>query len=130
MAAIDISNLASSIGLPIDMFKSGIGAILNFLKEKLPGNLFGQVQEKVPESNKMMEQAAAAPEAPPGGLAATVTQALGAAGAVGALFSKLSALGLSLDQIKAFLPKALEFLKAHLPANLVSQVTNAVQQGG
>jgi hypothetical protein len=129
MAGIDISALAGSVGIPVEMFKNGIGAVLNFLKDKLPANLFTQVQDKVPEAAPMMDAAAKAPDAP-GGLAGAVGNMLGSAGGIAALLSKLGALGLSLDQIKKFLPQALEFMKAHLPKSLLSQVTEAVQQPG
>jgi hypothetical protein len=129
MAGIDISALAGTVGIPVDTFKGGIGAILNLLKQKLPADLFGQVHEKVPEASAMMESAGKAPDAP-GGLAGAVGGMLGSAGGIAVLMNKLGALGLSVEQIKKFLPQALEFMKAYLPASLLSQVSAAVQKEG
>jgi hypothetical protein len=38
------------------------------------------------------------------------------------LFESFNKLGFTSEQIEAFLPKAFEFLKAHLPADLVEQI--------
>lgn len=122
MAGIDISTLAGTVGIPVETFKTGLGVMLNLLKQKVPAALFTQVQEKVPEASALMAAADKAPA--PSGLGGL----LGNAGTVAQLTSKLGAIGLSLDQIKGFLPQALEFFKAYLPESLLTQVNAAVQK--
>jgi len=131
MAGIDLSAFAASVGIPVEQFKTGLGAVLNFLRDKLGGGLFGQVQEKVPEAEAMMGSAANA--APAAGLSGTITGALGgllgAGRGAGELLGKLAGLGLSMEQITAFLPKVLEFFKSILPADLLGKVTDALKKG-
>lgn len=133
MAGIDFEAFAKAAGLPVDLFKSGIGTILRFLREKLPGDLFGQVQQNVPEAQQMMDDSASKTPEQGGSILGTLTGALtgmlGASGGATELVSKLSAMGLTVEQIRVFLPKVLDFFRALLPTDLLTRVMEALQKG-
>jgi hypothetical protein len=49
-------------------------------------------------------------------------------GGSGAALAKLSQLGFSAEQISAFVPKVLEFLKGKVPDNVLEQVNGLLPQ--
>jgi Protein of unknown function VcgC/VcgE (DUF2780) len=127
MAAEFITDLASRSGISPDQAKKGLGAVLGFLKEKLPAEGFSKVTAAVPGAEQMMAAADTAEESS-GGIVSTVTGAIGKLFGGGApeMVSKLSNLGFSMDQLTSFLPNVLEFLKDKLPADLVSKISGLV----
>src|SRR3954454_11003699 len=123
MAEDIITTLASRCGINADQARKGLGAVLEFIKSKLPADLFSKVTAAVPGSDRMMAAAVSAPESGGGILGAV-------AGAVGRLFggggaaevvSKLSGFGFSAEQLESFLPKVMEFLRSRLPEDVMNK---------
>ncbi|HJZ55794.1 MAG TPA: DUF2780 domain-containing protein [Gemmataceae bacterium] len=122
-----VSKLAAESGLSPDQAQKGLGAVLSFFKQSLPEKSFEQVSAAVPDSDQIM--AAAGPhEEPSGGILESIkgmaSKLFGGGGAsASALLAKLSNLGISLEQAKAFLPRVMEFFKSKLPDSLMKQVS-------
>jgi len=121
-----ISDLAAQSGLTSDQAQKGLGAVLSYLKESLPKEDFAQLSAAVPDSDQMM--AAAGPrEESSGGLFGAIAgmagKLFGGGDASAALVAKLSSLGISAEQVQAFLPRVLEFLKGRLPDATVKQIS-------
>jgi len=117
-----VAELAAKCNLNADMVRNGLGAILSFLKSKLPTEAFSKLSAAVPNSESMMAAAQSAPEAS-GGVMDAVKGAVGKIfGGGGEVIAKLSKLGFSTDQLAAFLPKVLEFFRGRIPADVLKQV--------
>ena len=121
-----ISDLAARSGLSPDQAKKGLGAILSFIKGSVPEETFTQVSAAVPDSDQMM--AAAGPHEEPsagilGSLKGMADKLLGGGGGATALLAKLSSLGITAEQMQAFLPRVLEFLKGRLPESAMKQIS-------
>jgi hypothetical protein len=119
-----ISDLATKAGISPDQAEKGIGALLAVFKDKLPAGSFSQVLSAIPNGNKLMA-AAQAPQEDSGGILAAVGGAVSklVGGSAGELTNRFSNLGFSADQLKRFLPGAMEFLKSKLPADVVKQIS-------
>jgi Protein of unknown function VcgC/VcgE (DUF2780) len=132
-----LKKLSEQTGLDLSTATNGLGAVIAFLKEHLPANMFGQVTEAVPEANGLIDTFEANKVAPTGGgsMVAAVTglvgKLIGQGGGAGAaeLLKMLGAAGLSVGQITSFLPKVLELLQAHLPADLLEKIKELVLGG-
>jgi len=136
-----LKTLASQTGLDPATAKNGLGAVIAFLKEHLPPGMFGQVEQSVPDTQVLVDSFEAnKTEGGGSGLLAAASGMVGkllggggaGAGAAGAtqLVSMLKAAGLDLTQIQNFLPKVIEMLQAHLPADLIEKVKGMVLGGG
>jgi hypothetical protein len=121
--AESISELASQSGVSLDMAKKGLGALLAFLKDKLPPEVFSKIQAALPGADA---SAAPAGEAHHGVLDAVKGLAgkLFGGGGAAAVLAKLSEAGFSADQIKSFLPRVIAFLKARLPGDVMAKVAH------
>jgi len=117
-----ISDLASESNVNQDQAKKGLGAILAFMKDKLPADAFSKVNAAVPGADGMISAFQSAPEAH-GGMLDAVKGAVGKLFGGGEILAKLSKLGFSTEQLTAFIPKVLEFLKGKLPADVMKQVS-------
>lgn len=123
-----ISTLKSETGLDTDTTTRGLGAVLNFLKEQLPPELFSQVEGAVPQVQAAIRAFLSSDGSAGGaGLLGKVGELFGGlfgsnAGALPELFEMLSKSGLSLEQAKAFLPAAIAALRTYLPDGLLDQV--------
>ena len=120
-----ITMLASETGLDEGQVQNGLAATLQGFKEKLPDDLFGHVQALFPKISPA--------DAPTdkgglmGSIAGMASKAIGDGGGAAAdLLGKLGAAGLSMDQIKAFVPKVLAFLQDHLPAGVMEKIKGHV----
>jgi Protein of unknown function VcgC/VcgE (DUF2780) len=119
-----INDLAERSGISADQAKKGMGAVLGFLQEKLPADTFSKVSAAVPSAQHMMGAAETAQEES-GGILSSVTGAIGKlfGGSATEMVSKLTKSGLSLEQIKDFLPNVADFLKSKLPGDVMSKIT-------
>jgi hypothetical protein len=118
-----VSDLAAKSGISTEQAKKGLGAVLSYVKESLPEDAFAKVSAAVPGSDQIM--AAAGPqEESSGGVIGAIKNAAGKlfGGGGGALLSRLSALGLSAEQVQSFLPRVMEFFKSKLPDAVVKQI--------
>jgi hypothetical protein len=123
-----IAELASKSGISLDQAKKGLGTVLSTIKEKLPADMFSQVQSAVPDADNVMASAEAGKESPSRhGVLGAVTdlagKIFGGSGGAPAMMGNLQGLGFSADQLQKFLPNVLEFLKARLPANVLEKVS-------
>jgi hypothetical protein len=132
-----LKKLAEQTGLDLSTATNGLGAVIAFLKQHLPPNLFGQVTESVPDADGLVDTYEANKVAPSGGgsVMAAVTglagKLLGQGGGAGAteLFKMLQSAGLNVGQITSFLPKVLELLQSHLPPDLLEKIKGLVLGG-
>lgn len=120
-----LTSLASQVGISPETARKGLGALLTFIQGHLGPEGFGKVQAAVPDTPGMMTSFELEKESP--GLLGTVSDLAGKlfggrAGEVADLLSMLSRAGLDAGQIQAFLPKALEYLRNNLPADLLDRI--------
>jgi hypothetical protein len=131
-----IHALATRTGINPETVRCGLGAVLTFLKAHFDPEVFGRVQSSVPDSQGMQSAFESASESSSPGLLGSVAnlagKLLGGHGGGGGfdLLGMLSRAGLSVEQVQAFLPKATEFLRAHLPADLLARIEALVLQAG
>jgi hypothetical protein len=120
--------LSTETGVSTDLAHKGLGAILSFLKQHLGEDTFERIQAAIPDASNFLNRFESSPEsANGGGLLGSLTGLAakflgGGAGEAGKLLESFSKLGFKPEQIEAFLPKALEFIKSHLPADLIQQI--------
>lgn len=119
-----IGMITSQLGVNQGQAEGGVGAMLNFAKEKLSDGDFGKISETLGNVTELMGKAPEASGA--GGLLGSVTSALGIGGNLGALASVASAfksLDLDAGMITKFAPIVMGFLKdkgGDSVANIVS----------
>ena len=124
----DVANrLATETGVSGEQAHQGLGALLSLLKERLGDENFQKLEAAIPGAASMISSFEATQGASQGGLFETVAALAGKifggkAEGGAALLGSLSNLGFQPGQIEAFLPKALELLKNHLPPELVERV--------
>ena len=122
-----VSELANRTGIPPELARQGLGAILALLKDKLPASVYGQIQSAIPDAAGLVSAApAAAPAAGGvlGAVAAAAGKVLGGSGGdAAALTSSLTQAGFSAEQLEKFLPAVMEFLKGKLPEDTMRQLT-------
>ena len=125
-----VNDLASRSGVSPDIAKKAMGAVLTFLKDKLPAEAFTKVSNAVPEADGLMAAAAMGQGESGGGVVGAVTGAvsklLGGGSGGGALVSKLTHLGLTPEQVQGFLKNTLDFLKDKVPADVLKQLTGSL----
>ena len=118
------SKLANECGISTESAQKGLGMVLGLMKSKLPAETFSQVSAAVPDADRIM--------ADTGGQASGLLSAV--KGAVGKIFgggadtpdaviAKFGQLGMKPEQVQAFIPKVMEFLKGKLPANVMEKVS-------
>jgi hypothetical protein len=126
-----VNSLSSRTGIDGETVRKSLGALLTFLQKNLPPDLFGKLQAAIPGAPEMLSAYEADAGGTSSGLMGMVSGLAGKlfgdqAGNGAHLLSDLSRLGLSAEQIEAFLPQAFEHLKAYLPAELLEKVKAAL----
>jgi hypothetical protein len=118
-----VNQLAERCGVNAEQVRKGLGDILEFLKGKLPADVFSKVSAAVPGAEAMMAHSASTTESS-GGFLGAVTGAVGKLFGGGAteLVSKLTQHGFSADQLQAFVPSVVEFFKSRLPADVAAKI--------
>jgi hypothetical protein len=128
-----VSELASKSGVSSDLAKKGVGALLTFIKAKLPADNFSKVSSAIPGADHMMAAAAESGGESSAGILGAVGglagKLFGGAGAATALVSKLTQLGFSEEQLQRFLPAVLEFVKGKLPPDVVDKIMGLIPIG-
>jgi hypothetical protein len=120
-----LATLEAQTGLGPDLVKNAFGAVVSFLKDHLPADLFGRVESAVPQAGDSLSSFLSNQQG--GGLLEAAGKLIGklTGGQLGdlpKLLEKLSHAGLSLDQAREFLPRAVEALKKFLPADLMQEI--------
>jgi hypothetical protein len=125
----DTANAVSAeTGLPTDMVQKGLGAVLDFLRQHLGEETFERVQAAIPNATDFLNRFESSAEAGGGGgllgaLTGLASKLLGGgAGELTKLAEGFAKLGFKPEQIEAFLPRAIAFIKSHLPADLFQQI--------
>jgi hypothetical protein len=123
-----IRELASKSGLSIDEAKKGLGALLAAMKGILPTESFSKVQAAVPDAGQMMAGAEQSGQEPSGGVLGAISSTVGKlfGGGDSTAAAKLAQMGFSAEQLQQFLPNALEFLKARLPADVMERISSLI----
>jgi hypothetical protein len=122
-----VDDLATRTGISGDMIQKGLGAVLSFLKEHLGEEQFQQLQSSLPNASSLMSNFETAEGSADGGLLGAISGLVGKllggkAGEGAKLLGSLNKLGFDAAQIEAFLPKALEWIKTHLPADVLEKI--------
>ncbi|HEY7313365.1 MAG TPA: DUF2780 domain-containing protein [Gemmataceae bacterium] len=120
-----VTELANKTGLSPEQTKKALGALLGLVKSHVPAEQFARLSQAVPGTDEMMAAAQADSGSSGGVLSAVAGMAgklFGGGDACAALADKLEKSGLSADQIKTFLPHALEFLKSKLPSDVAEKL--------
>ena len=125
-----LSDLAAKSGVSTDQAKKGLGAVLALVKDKLPANMFAQVQAAVPNADSMMADAETAKEQSSGGVLGAVGDIAAKVFGGGALAANFSKLGFSTEQLSRFLPNVLAFLKSKLPADVFGKISSLLPTSG
>ena len=125
-----VNSLSSQTGIGTEQVRKGLGAVLKMLQDQLPPELFSQVQGAVPGANEMISGSEPAGQEA-GGMIQAVTglagKLFGGRGeAATDLFARLGKLGFSPDQLTAFLPKVMEFLRGKLPPEVLEKVEHLI----
>jgi hypothetical protein len=118
-----LSTLAAQTGIDIASIEKMVGAVLKFLRSELAPETYAKV-----EADKVVEEA---PEERSGGLMDMATKLaskfMGKDGEASAdLMGNLLKTGVSMSAVAAFLPQLFQFLAAHLPPEIMSQLKNAL----
>jgi Protein of unknown function VcgC/VcgE (DUF2780) len=121
------NQLASETGLSSDLVSKGLGALLSFVREKVGPETSAQLEAVIPGAANFIQHFESSTESPQGGLMGLVTGLAskvlgGRAEEAAKLLESFSSVGFKPEQIEAFLPKALEWIKSHLPPELLQKV--------
>jgi len=128
----EIANqLASETGLSSDLVHNGLGALLHFVREQLGPETFARFEAAIPGAPDFIQRFESSPAASQGGLgglfAGLAGKLLGArAEEATKLLESFSKLGFKPEQIEAFLPRALEWIKSQLPPELLEKLLASV----
>jgi len=122
-----IEDLAGKAGISADLAKKGLGALLTFVKEKVPAESFSKVTRAIPGADNAMAAAAERSSEASGGVLSAVSglagKLFGGDGGASALISKLAQLGFSPEQLERFIPTVVQYLRTKLPEDLVKKIT-------
>jgi hypothetical protein len=122
-----VNELATRTGISSDLVQKGLGALLSFLKQQLGDDVFQKLQSHLPGASTLVSNVETSQGSSEGGLIGAISglagKLFGGKAEGGAkLLESLHKLGFDPGQIEAFLPKALELIKTHLPPDLVEKV--------
>jgi hypothetical protein len=120
------NQLSSETGLPSDLVHKGLGAILDFIRGHLGPETFARLQAAIPGAGDFLQKFESVGASKEGlmGLVAGLAGKLmgGRTEEVSKLLESFSKVGFSAEQVEAFLPKALAWIKSHLPPDLLEKV--------
>jgi hypothetical protein len=123
-----LKTLAEHTGISVETARNALGAIIAFLKEHLPEGLSSQLMQSLPDAHALATTYEENKPAESGGgllgaMSGLASKVFGDGGAdASKALGMLKQSGLDLEQIKAFVPKAFELIKEHLPAELYEKI--------
>jgi hypothetical protein len=120
-----VNELAQRSGVSPDIARKGMGAVLSFLKGKIPEDAFAKVSSAVPDAAHAMDDAETDKPAG-GGVVGAITGAASKIFGGAGLAGKLTQLGFSADQVPGFLKNVVAFLKDKVPGDAMKQLTSAL----
>jgi hypothetical protein len=120
-----VADLAAKCGIDTEQARQGLGAVLTLLKNNLSPEAYAKVNQLMPNADSMIAEAASTCQGEPQGMLAAVARSLGkiCGGGSEDAIAKLGQLGFSGEQLQAFVPKVLEFLKGKLPEDAMKQIS-------
>jgi hypothetical protein len=128
-----ITELASKTGISPDMVKKGLGTLLAAFKQATPAESFAKIEGAIPGADQLVALAQTQEEETSGGIVGAVKSMAGKlfGGDAGpaALAAHFGKLGFSAEQIKAFIPQVIEYLKSKLPGDLMKKITGMLPTG-
>jgi hypothetical protein len=131
-----INDLATKSGVSPELAEKGVGAMLGLFKDKLPAAAFSQVESAIPNASSLMEAAESHEEGSGGGILGAVGGAVTGVvskivgGGTAAAMAQFTHLGFTADQLKSFIPNALEYLKSKLPGDVFKQASALLPGAG
>ncbi len=123
-----IESLASHADVTPELAKTGLGAVISYLKEHFGDDVITKLQGSLPDAHEHVESFQKAQgEGGSGGLVSMVTGLAGKLlggqiGDITKLIGILSSLGFSAKQVEAFLPKVIELLHKYLPTDMLGRL--------
>jgi len=125
-----LKTLAQHTGIDVATARNGLGAVVAFFKGHLPEGMSGQLMGALPESHGLVTSYEENKTG--GGILGAVTGLAskvlgGGTGDASKLIEMLGNSGLNLAQVQTFLPKAVDLLKQHLPADLAEKIAGLAQ---
>lgn len=117
-----VSELAGKCGISAESAQKGLGAVLGFLKDKLPAEAFAKISAAVPGADGMV---AAADSGESAGVMGAITGAVGKlfGGNAGDVLARVGQTGMTPGQLQDLIPKVMEFLRGKLPASVMDQIS-------
>ena len=126
-----VSQIAAKVGIPEALARQGVGVVMGMLKKdgdpSAVGDLFNQIPGAADLAAQYENNASARATGPMGGLLGKVGGMLG--GKAGTTMSAMAAFqqtGLTVDQGKAMLPVAKDFLTEHADEGTVRRALGSV----
>lgn len=126
-----VSQIAAKVGIPEALARQGVGVLLGMLKKDGDAGAVGELFSKIPGAADLAGQyehgAAEKATGPVGGLLGKIGGLLG--GKAGNTMSAMAAFqqtGLSLDQGKAMIPVAKDFLAVHAGEDTMRKALGSV----
>ncbi len=125
-----LNDLASKAGVSPEQAQRGLGALLSFIKEKLPQDDAAKVEAEVPNSNEAVSAFEANKTEPDTGLLGSigglVGKVFGGDSSVSEISKRFSQAGFSVEQLQKFIPQLIEWLKNHVPADLLQKIKDKI----
>jgi len=124
-----LKNLAASTGFDSGTIEKVLGCVLSFLKAHVSPETYAAIEAKLPEAEQNVARFSEAAASGSDGLLGNVSELAGkflGGDSGGDLLGKLAKLGLPAGEIASILPKIFQFLAAHLPADLLKQIADAI----
>ena len=125
-----VSQIAAKVGIPDALARQGVGVVMGLLKKEGDPGAVGQLFSQIPGAEGLANeyaQTAETAKAPAGGLLGKIGGMLG--GGAGSKLSALAAFqqtGLSMEQGKAMIPVAKDFLTEHADEATVRKALGSV----
>ncbi len=128
----EIANqLSSETGLSSDLVHKGLGALLNFIKQQLGPETFAKFEAAIPGAADFIQKFESSTTASSGGIGGLVAGLAGKllggrAQEAAKLLESFTQVGFKPEQVEAFLPKALEWIKSQIPPELLEKLLASV----
>jgi hypothetical protein len=124
-----ISGLAQIAGLDESTAERGLGALLSAVRINASHESFANLSQGIPDAGRILVtfQQVSRPSSDGASLLDLARGLLGKdAGALGLLISQFSQAGFSLENAKAFIPVALDYLRNNISPDAMTKIDNAL----
>jgi hypothetical protein len=118
-----VSDLAAKCGISAEQAQKGMGAVLGLLKNNLSPENYAKVSAAVPNAEGLVTAVGDTGQKTQGGVLGAVASAVGSIFGGKDVMSHFTQLGFSPEQLQAFVPRVLDFLKDKVPGDLMKQIS-------